>query len=174
MSRASYLCTYITYPDCEKNDFIIYAVCCAPSCIISTAFSTACIARLSFFFSPQMPPFRAARLLTALALFSCGAHAISQVSRNGRYLYNADGSRFYIKGMAYQTQGMFPCSLWTILLISLLRLRRSQCRQCLWRAHRLPRPTRRPHRLQARYSPSSTALREHHSCLQRQLVPQPR
>ncbi|EKM83610.1 hypothetical protein AGABI1DRAFT_110256 [Agaricus bisporus var. burnettii JB137-S8] len=57
-----------------------------------------------------MPPLRAARLLTALALFSCGAQAISQVTRNGRYLYNADGSRFYIKGIAYQPQGFVIAS----------------------------------------------------------------
>ena len=37
--------------------------------------------------------------------------AIGQVSRGGRYLYNEDGSRFYIKGVAYQEQGMTLTSL---------------------------------------------------------------
>ncbi|KAG6814048.1 hypothetical protein H0H92_003898 [Tricholoma furcatifolium] len=32
--------------------------------------------------------------------------ALSNVTRSGRYLYNADGSRFYIKGIAYQEQGV--------------------------------------------------------------------
>jgi len=50
--------------------------------------------------------FRTLTFGTALALFSLGAHAVGELSRNGRYLYNEDGSRFYIKGIAYQEQGV--------------------------------------------------------------------
>ncbi|KAJ7440607.1 1,3-beta-glucanosyltransferase [Mycena latifolia] len=32
--------------------------------------------------------------------------ALPKVTRTGRYLYSADGTRFYIKGIAYQTQGL--------------------------------------------------------------------
>ncbi|KAI5123704.1 hypothetical protein M0805_000300 [Coniferiporia weirii] len=39
------------------------------------------------------------------ALFAHSVCAVSNVSRAGRYLYNNDGSRFYIKGVAYQEQG---------------------------------------------------------------------
>ncbi|KAG0696269.1 carbohydrate-binding module family 43 protein/Glycoside hydrolase family 72 protein [Suillus ampliporus] len=48
------------------------------------------------------------RFAAGLALagaFLTGVDAIQAVSRNGRYLYTADGSRFYIKGVAYQEQG---------------------------------------------------------------------
>jgi len=48
------------------------------------------------------------------ALFSVvtalGAQAIGKVTRSGRYLYNEDGSRFYIKGIAYQEQGAVVAS----------------------------------------------------------------
>lgn len=40
-----------------------------------------------------------------VALFSSAHCAVQKVSRNGRYLYTADGNRFYIKGVAYQEQG---------------------------------------------------------------------
>ena len=40
--------------------------------------------------------------------FLTGVDAIQQVTRNGRYLYTADGNRFYIKGVAYQEQGKVP------------------------------------------------------------------
>ncbi|KAI0271621.1 glycoside hydrolase family 72 protein [Gloeopeniophorella convolvens] len=46
----------------------------------------------------------AAALVVALSL-SSSVSAIGKVSRSGRYLYNSDGSRFYIKGVAYQAQG---------------------------------------------------------------------
>lgn len=46
----------------------------------------------------------AALLAVATALFT-GVEAISNITRAGRYLYNSDGSRFYIKGVAYQAQG---------------------------------------------------------------------
>ena len=41
----------------------------------------------------------------AVALLSCTVNAIPKVTRSGRYLYSADGTRFYIKGIAYQEQG---------------------------------------------------------------------
>jgi len=50
--------------------------------------------------------FRTSAFATALAFFSSGAHAIGKVTRDGRYLFNEDGSRFYIKGIAYQEQGV--------------------------------------------------------------------
>ncbi|EIM92490.1 uncharacterized protein STEHIDRAFT_117496 [Stereum hirsutum FP-91666 SS1] len=40
-----------------------------------------------------------------VSAFLTSANAISNVTRSGRYLYNSDGSRFYIKGVAYQEQG---------------------------------------------------------------------
>ena len=56
-----------------------------------------------------MKSFGAPALLSLVltALLAYNVHAISQVSRTGRYLYTADGSRFYIKGVAYQQQGHF-------------------------------------------------------------------
>ena len=47
----------------------------------------------------------AAAVAVALALTTT-AYAIQSVSRSGRYLYTADGNRFFIKGVAYQPQGM--------------------------------------------------------------------
>ncbi|GBE78403.1 1,3-beta-glucanosyltransferase gel4 [Sparassis crispa] len=46
-----------------------------------------------------------AAVLVAVGLLASGAHSIQKVSRSGRYLYTADGSRFYIRGIAYQEQG---------------------------------------------------------------------
>lgn len=55
---------------------------------------------------------RAFVLISAVATFLVGSvRAVPKVSRVGRYLYNADGSRFYIKGIAYQEQGSFTNSL---------------------------------------------------------------
>lgn len=51
------------------------------------------------------PTFRAAALLAAIASFTGTVQAISKITREGRYLYKDDGSRFYIKGIAYQEQG---------------------------------------------------------------------
>lgn len=49
--------------------------------------------------------FRAPVLLSLLLAFAAsGIQAISQVTRSGRYLYTG-GTRFYIKGVAYQNQG---------------------------------------------------------------------
>ncbi|KIM85434.1 carbohydrate-binding module family 43 protein [Piloderma croceum F 1598] len=42
-----------------------------------------------------------AALAAAASLFS-SVHAISKISRGGRYLYDESGNRFYIKGIAYQ------------------------------------------------------------------------
>ncbi|PCH33354.1 glycoside hydrolase family 72 protein, partial [Wolfiporia cocos MD-104 SS10] len=49
--------------------------------------------------------YKTAATAAAVAALAAGAGAISKVSRDGRYLYTADGDRFYIKGVAYQEQG---------------------------------------------------------------------
>lgn len=55
-----------------------------------------------------MRPRIVAALTFAGAILS-GVQAIQTVTRAGRYLYTADGNRFYIKGVAYQEQGAhFP------------------------------------------------------------------
>ncbi|KAG9029445.1 1,3-beta-glucanosyltransferase gas1, partial [Tulasnella sp. UAMH 9824] len=41
----------------------------------------------------------------AAALVSTGVSALPKVTRTGKYLYQEDGTRFYIKGIAYQEQG---------------------------------------------------------------------
>jgi len=51
------------------------------------------------------PTFRAAALFAAFATLTGTVQAISKITRQGRYLYKDDGSRFYIKGIAYQEQG---------------------------------------------------------------------
>lgn len=38
---------------------------------------------------------------------SSRVNAIGTITRSGRYLYSANGSRFYIKGVAYQEQGKY-------------------------------------------------------------------
>ena len=48
----------------------------------------------------------AAAFAVALSL-SSGVYSIGQITRTGRYLYSSDGSRFYIKGVAYQEQGKY-------------------------------------------------------------------
>jgi hypothetical protein len=48
----------------------------------------------------------AAVFAVALAL-SSRVYAIGKITRTGRYLYNSDGSRFFIKGVAYQEQGKY-------------------------------------------------------------------
>jgi 1,3-beta-glucanosyltransferase GAS1 len=45
--------------------------------------------------------------LAVLAGVASMAFAIPKVTRGGRYLYQDNGTRFYIKGIAYQPQGMF-------------------------------------------------------------------
>ncbi|RXW23863.1 hypothetical protein EST38_g2014 [Candolleomyces aberdarensis] len=47
----------------------------------------------------------AAALAVVASLFAARVHAIPRVTRTGRYLYQEDGTRFYIKGIAYQEQG---------------------------------------------------------------------
>jgi hypothetical protein len=46
----------------------------------------------------------ASALFTSLLLLN-PAQAISKITRTGKYLYDDTGSRFYIKGVAYQPQG---------------------------------------------------------------------
>ncbi|KAL4068413.1 carbohydrate-binding module family 43 protein [Scleroderma yunnanense] len=43
--------------------------------------------------------------LALVGVLLSGVHAIQTVTRTGRYLYTADGNRFYMKGVAYQEQG---------------------------------------------------------------------
>jgi hypothetical protein len=50
-------------------------------------------------------------LLAVLASFVCTVQAISKITRQGRYLYAEDGTRFYIKGVAYQEQGKYSHTL---------------------------------------------------------------
>lgn len=53
---------------------------------------------------------RRAAALSLVGVALSGVQAIQTVSRAGRYLYTADGNRFYIKGVAYQEQGThFSC-----------------------------------------------------------------
>ncbi|KAF8898483.1 carbohydrate-binding module family 43 protein/Glycoside hydrolase family 72 protein [Infundibulicybe gibba] len=47
----------------------------------------------------------AAAFAVVLVAFFTSVNAIAKVSRAGRYLYTDDGTRFYIKGVAYQQQG---------------------------------------------------------------------
>lgn len=50
--------------------------------------------------------FRAPALLSLLLVFlASGIQAIPKVTRSGKYLYTDAGTRFYIKGIAYQNQG---------------------------------------------------------------------
>ncbi|KAJ6529107.1 1,3-beta-glucanosyltransferase [Mycena vulgaris] len=44
-------------------------------------------------------------LATTALLASVSVRALSKVSRTGKYLFTEDGNRFFIKGIAYQTQG---------------------------------------------------------------------
>lgn len=48
---------------------------------------------------------RTLALLASISSLVSSVKAISNITRDGRYLYNPDGSRFYIKGVAYQEQG---------------------------------------------------------------------
>lgn len=41
----------------------------------------------------------------AVAALTSGVSALPKISRAGRYLYKEDGTRFFIKGVAYQEQG---------------------------------------------------------------------
>ena len=44
--------------------------------------------------------------LSLSAVLAGVASALPQISRTGRYLYDSNGDRFYIKGVAYQEQGV--------------------------------------------------------------------
>ena len=55
--------------------------------------------------SPMRPNPRAALLLVASCALVSSVAALPKITRTGRYLYSDDGSRFLIKGIAYQTQG---------------------------------------------------------------------
>ncbi|CAE6432922.1 unnamed protein product [Rhizoctonia solani] len=46
----------------------------------------------------------------ALAAIANSAFALPKITRVGRYLFNPDGTRFYIKGIAYQEQGRLAVS----------------------------------------------------------------
>ncbi|KAI0762691.1 Glucanosyltransferase-domain-containing protein [Fomes fomentarius] len=48
---------------------------------------------------------RLAALTAGVLALAAGAYALPKVSRAGRYLYAEDGTRFFIKGIAYQEQG---------------------------------------------------------------------
>ncbi|KAJ7110484.1 hypothetical protein C8R44DRAFT_260682 [Mycena epipterygia] len=50
--------------------------------------------------------FNVPALVSSTLLLATSAGALSKVSRTGRYLYTDDGTHFYIKGIAYQTQGL--------------------------------------------------------------------
>ncbi|KAJ7693693.1 carbohydrate-binding module family 43 protein/Glycoside hydrolase family 72 protein [Mycena rosella] len=47
---------------------------------------------------------------TAFLALATTAGAISRVTRTGRYLYTDDGTRFFIKGVAYQPEGLVVAS----------------------------------------------------------------
>jgi 1,3-beta-glucanosyltransferase GAS1 len=48
---------------------------------------------------------RFAAALVAAATLATGVNAIAKITRQGRYLYDDSGTRFFIKGVAYQPQG---------------------------------------------------------------------
>jgi len=65
----------------------------------------------SFQLGDLMFSFLRATAAIAVALtLSSGVHAIGQITRTGRYLYDDTGTRFYIKGVAYQEQGAVDTS----------------------------------------------------------------
>ncbi|KAF8973849.1 glycoside hydrolase family 72 protein [Flammula alnicola] len=54
---------------------------------------------------------RAPALFTLLTAFlATSVQAVSNITRTGRYLYDSSGTRFYIKGIAYQEQGAVVAS----------------------------------------------------------------
>lgn len=48
---------------------------------------------------------RAAAAIAVTLSLSSGGRALSAIARDGRYLYDNTGERFYIMGAAYQEQG---------------------------------------------------------------------
>ena len=56
---------------------------------------------------------RASVLLSLVLVFiASGVQAIPKVTRTGTYLYTDTGTRFYIKGIAYQNQGQAAFTLY--------------------------------------------------------------
>jgi len=55
-------------------------------------------------------PLGASALVPLLAALVCGVGALPKITRTGRYLYDESGTRFYIKGIAYQEQGSLKSS----------------------------------------------------------------
>ena len=57
------------------------------------------------------------RLCTAASILSLASSvfALPRVTRAGRYLYSEDGTRFYIKGVAYQEQGILFSFIYLLL-----------------------------------------------------------
>ncbi|KAJ6474334.1 Glucanosyltransferase [Mycena sanguinolenta] len=51
------------------------------------------------------------RILAAAAASSTVYGAVQKVTRVGRYMYTADGNRFYVKGIGYQTRGLIISGL---------------------------------------------------------------
>ena len=51
---------------------------------------------------------RSAALATGILGLAVAVSALPKVTRTGRYLYSEDGTRFLIKGIAYQEQGALP------------------------------------------------------------------
>ena len=49
--------------------------------------------------------------LAAVATLAAQVQGLGKVSRTGKYLFNEDGSRFYIKGVAYQPQGAYSLQI---------------------------------------------------------------
>ncbi|KAJ7913617.1 hypothetical protein B0H13DRAFT_1612353, partial [Mycena leptocephala] len=47
--------------------------------------------------------------LASVATLVSTVGAIPKITRTGRYLYADDGTRFFVKGITYRTQGAFSC-----------------------------------------------------------------
>ena len=104
------------------------------------------------------------------------AASIQNVTRSGRYLYNADGTRFFIKGVAYQEQGssLFAFALVLGRMHNLFHRGGHHGRQQPFqRALDIHRSSGKQHGLSTRHSLPQAAHREHRPHLQRQLVSQP-
>ncbi|KAG6837883.1 hypothetical protein H0H93_013036 [Arthromyces matolae] len=61
-------------------------------------------------FAQMRASFKNATLAVAFATLTASVQALPKITRSGRYLYSEDGSRFYIKGVAYQAQGTVVAS----------------------------------------------------------------
>jgi hypothetical protein len=64
-------------------------------------------------------------LAASLSTLVLTVGAIPKITRTGRYLYADDGTRFFVKGITYQTQGAFSC---LFLFFYSSPLRSSSCR----------------------------------------------